>query len=45
MNDNLSKYACRNMDALRLNPEKEDSRPPFFMTQTVLYFPIHSQDI
>ena len=30
MNDNLSKYACRNMDALRLNPEKEDSRPPFF---------------
>lgn len=45
MNSNLSKYACNNSDALRLNPEKEDSRPPFFMMQIALYFLIHSQDI
>lgn len=26
----LSKYACLDSDAIRLNEEKEDSRPPFF---------------
>lgn len=30
MNNNLSKYACKNEDAIRLIEEKEDYRPPFF---------------
>ena len=28
--NNLSKYACKNSDAIRLKPLKEDFRPPFF---------------
>ena len=30
MDSKLSKYACKNSDAIRLVEEKEDIRPPFF---------------
>jgi len=38
MNKNLSKYACSNEDAVRITPEKEDFRPPFFHdTDRIIY--------
>jgi len=36
--DNLSVYACKNSDAVRLLAEKEDIRPPFFHdTDRIIY--------
>ena len=36
--ENLSKYACKSSDAIRLYPKKEDIRPPFFRdTDTIIY--------
>lgn len=38
MNNNLSKYACKNSDFIRLEEEKEDVRPPFFHdTDRIIY--------
>ncbi len=36
--DSLSKYACKSVDAIRLNPKEEDIRPPFFRdTDKIIY--------
>lgn len=40
MNNNLSKYACQDKDAIRLNPEEEDKRPPFLHdADRIIYSP------
>lgn len=40
MENNLSKYACKNSDAIRLIDEKEDIRPPYFHdADRIIYSP------
>ena len=39
-NNDLSKYACRNEDAIRFVEEAEDARPPFFHdADRIIYSP------